>query len=139
MQTYYPALFGGILIGLSALLLMFSIGRIAGISGISFTAIQSLTRRPKTSHWRWYFLAGLILATLITQFVFELPIPTIDRTSPVIIVAGLLVGFGTHLGSGCTSGHGICGISRLSIRSITATGIFMLVAMITVYITQYIV
>ena len=140
------AFLGGGLIGLGAFILMLSNGRIAGISGIVYGAISN---SGKSNLWRWYFLAGLVIAPLLTTpFGFSLPdtfagsfnVPADSFFTRylVIILGGLLVGFGTNLGSGCTSGHGICGISRLSSRSILATAIFLLSAIITVTIIKHV-
>lgn len=123
--TPFTALVGGGMIGLGALILFVFSGRIAGISGIASSALFSSDGRS----WRLAFLAGviagpLLVATLITDFSYSTP-----ELSWQVIVAGLLVGIGTGWGSGCTSGHGICGISRLSPRSVTATLLFMLSGM----------
>jgi uncharacterized membrane protein YedE/YeeE len=113
---------GGIMIGLAAVGLYFSLGRIAGISGILFT---SLGRNG--GMWRWMFVGGLISgAGMVAQAMPEMNVVT--RPNPgmlVLIVSGLIVGWGTRLGSGCTSGHGVCGMGRMSIRSLAAVGSFM--------------
>lgn len=119
---------GGALIGLAAVILLWLNGRIAGISGIMNGAFN---KSLQESGWRIAFLVGLVAGGLLFQFIAETPVT--DRTDfPVwmTVVAGLLVGYGTRLGSGCTSGHGVCGISRLSIRSIVATMTFVLVGML---------
>ncbi len=132
--TPFEALLGGTILGFAALLFLLFNGRIAGISSIVSGAFKPLSTQPQ---WRWCFLLGLVLAPLIAMPLgYSLP-ATIDMSWPLIIVGGFLVGFGSYLGSGCTSGHGICGIGRLSPRSIIATIIFMLVAIITVFITQH--
>ena len=118
----YTALIGGAMIGLGALILFVFSGRIAGISGIASSALFSSDGRS----WRLAFLAGviagpLLVGALISDFNYSTP-----ELSWQVVVAGLLVGVGTGWGSGCTSGHGICGISRLSPRSVTATLLFML-------------
>jgi len=116
------ALIGGILIGLAAVGLYFSLGRIAGISGIVFT---SLGRNG--GWWRWMFVGGLMSGAGVMAQVF----PEMNEMTrapagmPLLIVAGLIVGWGTRLGSGCTSGHGVCGMGRLSPRSLAAVGAFM--------------
>jgi hypothetical protein len=137
METIYlQALIGGILIGVAALILMLFNGRIAGISGITHSAITSLA---PANWWRWLFLIGLITAPLITTLIgYGLP-TSIPVGLPQLAIAGLLVGIGTHYGSGCTSGHGICGISRLSKRSVVATIIFMLSAIVTVSIVNHVI
>jgi uncharacterized protein len=138
MANFTPisAAIGGALIGLSAVLLMLSTGRIAGISGI-FSGL--LNMRGEDKGWRIAFLAGLILAPVIAGLVgYAMSPPKLPASWAVIVVAGLLVGFGTRLGGGCTSGHGICGIARLSPRSIAATVIFMVTAIATVAITRHV-
>lgn len=119
--TPYSALIGGVIIGLAAAVLILGSGHIMGMSGILKSSIAQL---PKLS-WQLVFVIGMALATWGYAAVFGFP--NIEMGQPLwkIIVAGLLVGFGTRLGSGCTSGHGICGISRLSPRSITATILFL--------------
>lgn len=139
MANFTPlsAAIGGALIGLSAVLLMLSSGRIAGISGI-FSGLLNL--RSEDRAWRIAFLAGLILAPVIAGLIgHAMPTPTLPTNWTVIVVAGLLVGFGTRLGGGCTSGHGICGIARLSPRSVTATIIFLVTAILTVAIVRHVV
>ncbi len=132
--TPFEALLGGSILGLSALLFLLINGRIAGISSIVSGSFKSLANKPQ---WRWSFIVGIILAPLVTQPIgYYLP-KHIDLSWPVVIIGGFLVGFGSYLGSGCTSGHGICGIGRLSPRSIIATIIFMLVAIITVFIVKH--
>ena len=137
MANFTPlsAAIGGALIGLSAVLLMLLTGRIAGISGI-FGGLLN----PDSSDrgWRIAFLAGLILAPLLAGWIgWGMPTPQLPSSWTVIAAAGLLVGFGARLGGGCTSGHGICGVARLSVRSIAATAIFMLTAIATVAITRH--
>ena len=134
--TPYPALAGGALIGLSASLLMLLNGRIAGISGIIGRALPPHQRGD--IGWRLFFLTGLLLGPLSSRLVVgNSDNIRIDTPLPVLIIAGLLVGYGTSLGSGCTSGHGVCGLARLSPRSAAATLIFMFVAGITVYIVHH--
>ena len=138
MANFTPisATIGGALIGLSAVLLMLSTGRIAGISGI-FGDLLDL--RINDKGWRIAFFAGLILAPLIAAWMgYGMPSPQMPTSWTVIIAAGLLVGFGTKLGGGCTSGHGICGVARLSGRSIAAMMIFMLAAITTVAVTHHV-
>jgi len=138
MANFTPisAAIGGGLIGLSAVLLMLLTGRIAGISGI-FGGCLSFGTTDKA--WRVAFLAGLILAPLTAGAIgYAVPSPQMPSSWIVVIAAGLLVGFGTRLGGGCTSGHGICGIARLSARSITATVIFMVAAIVVVALTHHV-
>jgi len=137
MTNFTPvsAAIGGALIGLAAVLLTLFTGRIAGISGI-FGGCLNLGAGDKG--WRIAFIAGLILAPLAGGLVgFPLAAPEMPASYVVIVAAGLLVGFGTRLGGGCTSGHGICGIARLSPRSIVATVIFMAVAVAVVALTRH--
>ena len=138
MANFTPvsAAIGGGLIGLSAVLLMLLTGRIAGISGI-FGGL--LDFRSEDKDWRIAFIAGLPLAPLIAGWMgYGMPPPELPASWAVIIAAGLLVGFGARLGGGCTSGHGICGVARLSVRSIAATVIFMLAAIVTVAVTRHV-
>lgn len=138
MANFTPisAAIGGALIGLSAVLLMLFTGRIAGVSGIFDGLIN-----PQTSDraWRAAFVAGLIAAPVTAMLVgYTVPMPRMPNSYITIVVGGLLVGFGGRLGSGCTSGHGICGIARLSPRSIAATGVFMVTAIVVVALTDHI-
>jgi uncharacterized membrane protein YedE/YeeE len=138
MANFTPlsAAIGGALIGAAAVLLMLTAGRIAGVSGI-FAGVLN----PGTSDkaWRLAFIAGLILAPLTGGLAgYSLAAPQIPASWPVIVIAGLLVGFGSRLGSGCTSGHGVCGIARLSKRSIVATAIFMGCAIVVVALTRHV-
>ena len=128
-------LFGGILIGLAAVLLLWSIGRIAGISGIASGALEG-ARGDRA--WRIAFLAGMMIAgALALQF---LPAPPRALTAPVplLLAAGFLVGFGTRLGNGCTSGHGVCGLGRLSRRSLAAVLVFMGCAAVTTFVVRHV-
>ena len=137
MANFTPvsAAIGGALIGLSVALLMLLSGRIAGISGILG---ESLTGGSEKG-WRLAFLAGLIGAPLVATLAgYGVASPQMPGSWGVIIVAGLLVGFGTRLGTGCTSGHGICGKARLSLRSLAATAIFMAAAIVVVFITRHV-
>ncbi len=125
-----PSLAGGAVIGIAVTLMLLFNGRVTGISGI---IASSLTRPTQDSLWRWMFIAGLIGGGfLVRAFQPELFVNTSDRSSITILIAGLLVGYGTVMGSGCTSGHGICGISRLSFRSLLSTIIFMLFGFLSV-------
>lgn len=130
-----PPLVGGALIGLAAGLLMLLNGRVAGISGI-FAALITLQMEERV--WRALFIAGLVAGGLIFMVANPQVFPDrFERSLPVMAIAGLLVGFGTRLGGGCTSGHGVCGISRLSVRSIVATLTFILTGAITVYVVLH--
>ena len=127
------ALAGGALIGLAAVLLMLLNGRIAGVSGILGEALTGDHRG-----WRAAFLIGLVAAPLLLGAVGRsLPMPWMPSSFAIVIAAGLLVGFGTRLGGGCTSGHGVCGIARLSPRSIVATLVFMATAMLVVAVMRH--
>lgn len=137
MTNFTPlsAAIGGALIGLSAALLMLTTGRIAGISGI-FGGLIGWSVRDRA--WRLAFIIGLILAPLTATLAgYELAEPAMPASWPVIVGAGLLVGFGTRLGGGCTSGHGVCGVARISPRSLVATATFMAVAIAVVAIARH--
>ena len=138
MANFTPlsAAIGGALIGLSAALLMLSTGRIAGISGIVGGLIGW---NVPDRDWRIAFVIGLILAPLTGSLVgYAVAEPQMPASWAVIVIAGLLVGFGTRLGGGCTSGHGICGVARLSPRSLVATAVFMAVAIVVVVMTRHV-
>ena len=128
---------GGVLIGLAAVLLLLANGRIAGVSGI---VGGLLSRKPGDIGWRVAFVLGLWLGALVywaaRGALFELELLA---TPGVMIVAGFLVGYGTRLGSGCTSGHGVCGIARFSPRSMVATVVFMASGMATVYVVRHVI
>ena len=134
--TPFSGFLGGALIGAAAILLLIANGRIAGVSGI---VGGLLARVPGDMSWRAAFVAGLWLGAFMywaargAQFQFEL-----DATLPVTVAAGLLVGFGTRLGSGCTSGHGVCGIARFSGRSTVATLVFMAAGIATVFVMRHV-
>ncbi|MCC7695506.1 YeeE/YedE family protein [Janthinobacterium sp. EB271-G4-7A] len=132
--TPWASLAGGMLIGLAAALLILFNGRIAGISGILGGLL-----RPRSGDlgWRIAFLAGLIGTPLLYQLWQALPPLQIDAGTPALIVAGLLVGVGVRYGAGCTSGHGVCGLSRLSPRSLAATIAFMAAGFLTVYLLRH--
>jgi uncharacterized membrane protein YedE/YeeE len=135
--TPFSALLGGVLIGLSALILFFFDGRVAGISGILGNL---LAFRSGEIAWRTAFLAGLIAAPTIYGIAAgHLPPLTVTVSLPLLIAGGFLVGFGTRLGSGCTSGHGVCGMARLSPRSIAATLTFMATGAITVFVMRHLI
>ena len=130
-QAFTPiSLVGGVLLGVATVILLLGIGRIAGISGI----FSSLLKPKRVEMWQVLFILGLIVSPLFYKLVKPLPEVEISSSLPLLIAAGLLVGFGTRLGSGCTSGHGICGNARLSPRSIVATATFMFFGIVTVYI-----
>jgi uncharacterized protein len=139
MEHFTPisASVGGLLIGLSATMLWLANGRIAGISGI----VGGLwTARAGDVTWRIAFVIGLVVApALYWMSGGELPQITVSVPWPLIVIGGLLVGFGTRLGGGCTSGHGVCGIARLSPRSIMATGLFMATAVVTSFALRHVI
>ena len=137
METFTPvsALIGGLMIGASAALFLVLNGRVAGISGILGGLLAP--GRGEVG-WRLAFLAGMFVAPLVyVAFGGALPPVELSASLPLLIVAGLIVGFGTRLGAGCTSGHGVCGIGRGSPRSLVATGVFMATAVATVFVTRH--
>ncbi len=137
--TPLASLGGGTLIGLSAVILMAANGRIAGISGIISRLLPPIGDRPGLAQGI-FFVIGLLLAAPLYFFASgNLPLQTISDNLPLLAIAGGLVGFGAALGNGCTSGHGVCGISRLSQHSIVATLIFMATAFVTVFVLRHIV
>lgn len=135
--TPISALVGGILIGLSAVLLMLANGRIAGISGIVGGLLA-----PQTGEtgWRIAFVLGLLAGPLLyAEVVGGAPPVSVTPSAALLVGGGLLVGYGTRLGSGCTSGHGVCGLARLSSRSMAATGVFLAAAIATVFVTRHLI
>jgi uncharacterized membrane protein YedE/YeeE len=135
--TPVSSLVGGVLIGLSAAALLIGHGRIAGISGILDGALRN---RGGELTWRLLFLAGLVGGGLLLTWIRPQAFPTHHESSgPLLMAAGLLVGFGTRLGNGCTSGHGVCGIGRLSPRSILATLTFIAAGAATVFIVRHVI
>ena len=133
--TPWASLIGGVLIGLSAVMVMALFGRIAGIVGITGGAMG----RAEDSDWRWAFLGGLIVSPLLYALAAGWPQQTVPTSFVAMGVAGLLVGVGTALGSGCTSGHGVCGLARLSTRSLVAVLTFMVFAALTVFVLRHVV
>ena len=134
--TPWHALAGGLLIGLAATLFILFNGKIAGISGI----LGGLLRPVKGDVlWRIAFLLGLMISPLVFALFRPLPDVTIDASNVTLVIAGLLVGLGTRYGAGCTSGHGVCGLSRLSLRSLVATLSFMAAGFLTVYIVRHLI
>ncbi|MBV8465998.1 MAG: YeeE/YedE family protein [Burkholderiales bacterium] len=136
MSHWMIALMGGLLIGLAATLLLWLDGRIAGISGI----VSGLLRPARGEiAWRAAFLFGLIAtAGLYMALIPGADLPRTDLPRPILLIAGLLVGFGTAMGGGCTSGHGVCGLGRLSRRSFVAVLTFMATAIVTTYLVQHV-
>ena len=134
MDRFITPLAGGLLLGISAIWLLLSVGRVAGISGILWGSIAGPDR-----NWRWLFMAGLLLGGAVTHFVGGHTIPA-PSNAPLwlLAVSGMLVGIGTRMGGGCTSGHGVCGLGRRSPRSLVATLTFMAFGVITVFVLQLI-
>ncbi|MBI5334620.1 MAG: YeeE/YedE family protein [Burkholderiales bacterium] len=132
--TPWPALAGGVLIGLAAGMLVLLAGRIAGISGVLGGLL-----RPAAGDvgWRVAFIGGLVASPLVWRLWGPLPLPHIAASDAMLVAAGLLVGLGTRWGAGCTSGHGVCGLSRLSPRSLVATACFMAAGFVTVYVLRH--
>lgn len=137
MQSILSALSGGALIGLAASLMLILNGRVTGISGI---ANGLLTKNKGDYLWRFAFIGGLVLGgAVLGQVMPQALESTISRETWVIALAGVIVGFGTVYGSGCTSGHGVCGISRLSPRSLVATAVFIAIGMLTATVLKMVV
>jgi len=132
--TPLSALIGGLLIGTAATLFVLFNGRIAGISGIVGGLLRPLAGDVA---WRIAFVLGLLMAPLLYRLNAPLPTLQIDAGYPLLIVAGMLVGIGTRYGAGCTSGHGVCGLSRLSPRSGVATAVFMSAGFVTVFVVRH--
>jgi hypothetical protein len=134
--TPLASLLGGALIGASAVMLMATQGRIAGISGIAARLLPPYADGEFAG--RIAFILGIVVAPLVVMLATgTAPVPTIEAGPPLLLLAGLLVGFGAVWGNGCTSGHGVCGLSRLSLRSLVATLTFMATAMLTVFLTRH--
>lgn len=134
--TPLSSLVGGALIGLAAVLLMALTGRIAGVSGIAMRLFPPYGDGELAG--RMAFVIGLVMAPIVfTLATGQAPTQTIEAGIPLLVIAGLLVGFGSVWGNGCTSGHGVCGISRLSMRSIVATSVFMTTAIVTVFVMRH--
>jgi uncharacterized membrane protein YedE/YeeE len=138
VHPFLLATLGGVLIGLAASWLWLADGRIAGISGIAAGAADP---RVEDRGWRIAFLLGLVGVGLVAAQIapenFSASFGTGPRGWVLLVVSGLLVGVGTRLGGGCTSGHGVCGISRFSVRSLTATGIFMVTAAVSLFVLRH--
>ena len=134
--TPWSAMTGGVLIGLAAALFLLVNGRVAGISGIVGGMLHP---RSGDLAWRLAFIAGLLVAALACATIGVQPSATIDASYPVLIAAGLLVGIGTRYAGGCTSGHGVCGLSRLSPRSLVATLSFMAAGFVVVYVVRHVI
>jgi uncharacterized protein len=140
LLEYAPALIGGALIGLASSLLILGAGRVAGIAGIVGGALQSvvLGRAPGRDAIRWAFIGGLLIAPWVWRLFAPLPAAT-SRAGPVLLIAaGLVVGIGVRMGNGCTSGHGVCGLSRLSPRSLANVLAFMGAGVVTVFVLRHV-
>ncbi len=136
LETYLPPIIGGSIIGLAAVLMMWVNGRILGVSGFAGGLIAP---HSDDRIGRLAFIVGVVtIGTIVAATLPHANPGALTNNTTLLIVAGLAVGFGTRLGSGCTSGHGVCGIARMSGRSLTATIVFMLVAIATVYATKHI-
>ncbi len=136
--TPFASLTGGVLIGLSATLLMLTLGRIMGATGILTGLFQPSSRAD--FEWRTALLAGMVTGPAVVWMVSgEMPAVDVPISTPALVIGGVIVCFGVTYGSGCTSGHGVCGMARLSPRSIAATAIFMIFTGVTVYLVRHVV
>lgn len=136
MENFTPitSLIGGLLIGISASILVLFMGKIAGISGIAASLLQFKNVAKGHHMWRLLFIAGLLISSHVYELFAPLPDSEISASTSTLIIAGLLVGFGTKMSAGCTSGHGVCGLSRLSLRSLIATLCFMCTGFVLCYL-----
>jgi uncharacterized membrane protein YedE/YeeE len=133
--TPWLSLAGGIFLGLAAAFFILLNGRVLGISGILGGLVKP---QPGDAGWRIAFIAGLLAAPALWRLFGPLPPVNVEAGLPVLVIAGLLVGWGTRYGSGCTSGHGVCGLARLSPRSLAATLAFMAAGFVTVYVSRHV-
>lgn len=132
--NWVSALLGGALIGISATVLLAFNGKIAGISGI----VNGAMRFERSEVWRWLFLIGMLAGGALYEYgLASQPTPTSTFSPWAMVIGGLLVGFGTRMGSGCTSGHGVCGLGRLSARSLAAVLTFLATGFVTVFVTRH--
>jgi uncharacterized protein len=136
--TPWASLAGGILIGLATALLLLANGRVAGISGILGGLLRPAVASSGDIAWRIAFLLGLFVAPLVWLTMRAMPPAQIDHSPALLAAGGLLVGIGTRFGSGCTSGHGVCGIARLSPRSLLATACFLAAGFVTVFVVRHV-
>ncbi|MDO5639269.1 MAG: YeeE/YedE family protein [Neisseria sp.] len=134
-QAYWMALFGGILIGLAATLVWRLYGRIMGASGILAGVFG---QQGKERYWRVAFITGVLLSSWLYAAAFGMPDVVVTDNKMLLVAGGLLVGYGVRLGSGCTSGHGVCGLGRLSKRSAVSVGVFMLFGFATVFVLRHV-
>ena len=138
LNDYTNAIFGGLLIGVASLFLFLSIGRLAGVSGILWRSLSGKSGQESERLWSIVFVVGMCFGGWFLHVIADIPVPElVTENRWQIAVSGLLVGFGTRLGNGCTSGHGVCGIGRLSLRSAVATSVFMLTAVLTVILMRH--
>ncbi len=136
--TPWVSLAGGAMIGLAAVLLMAVAGRVMGATGILAGALMPLSRADGA--WRWVMIAGMVSAPAVYLLATgDWPEITVPVSTPMLVIGGFLVGVGVTFGGGCTSGHGVCGMARFSVRSIVATGVFMLACFATVYVVRHVV
>lgn len=135
LHDWWLGLAGGLMLGVAGILLMALNGRILGVSGLLGGALMF----TEGAMWRWSFVAGMLVAGVVFYVVYPAAFQiTVTRSTGVCVVAGLLTGIGTQLGGGCTSGHGICGVGRLSRRSIVATMVFMTTGILTVFVVEHV-
>ena len=138
LNDYTNAIGGGLLIGVASLFLFLSIGRIAGVSGILWRSLSGKSGQESERLWSIVFVVGVCFGGWFLHVIADIPVPElVTENRWQIALSGLLVGFGTRLGNGCTSGHGVCGIGRLSLRSVVATSVFMLTAVLTVILMRH--
>lgn len=134
MRTVVAPALGGVLVGIGLLLALVAARRPVGVSGVLAGA---LSRNGATVSWRWWFLGGLLAGGAVLRFAWPAAVwYALPRSLPVCAAAGLLVGFGTRMGGGCTSGHGVCGVGRLAPRSLLATAVFVLLGMVTAAVVR---
>lgn len=138
MENFTPVsgLIGGVIIGLAATLLLWFNGRIAGISGI-FNGLVT-NKKNHDTFWRLLFIVGMVAGGLAHQNLVEKSYQPLDAPIWLLVIGGLLVGFGTSMGSGCASGHGVCGLGRMSVRSLTAVLIFLSMGMLTTFVVRHV-
>ena len=138
LNDYTNAIGGGLLIGVASLFLFLSIGRLAGVSGILWRSLSGKSGQESERLWSIVFVVGVCFGGWFLHVIADIPVPElVTENRWQIALSGLLVGFGTRLGNGCTSGHGVCGIGRLSLRSVVATSVFMLTAVLTVILMRH--
>lgn len=135
--TPWTSLAGGLLIGAAASLYLLGAGRVAGVSSVLGTAVHGLLGRVAGAPLAWAFLGGLVVAPWLWRLVAPAPIGAVDVGTPLLVLAGLLVGFGVRMGQGCTSGHGVCGLSRLSLRSLVNVLAFMAAGALMVFVLRH--